>query len=146
MWHLSFTLKLGHIQRSCDNVSFICPAHRYVYVSFLSFFLSCFPTLLLSSSSPIYVFLPSLISFPSDDLPPPPPQSPEPRYLTGDNHSKPSLSPTHNGLFCSVPRIYLLYTYLYLKVLNIFTRGTILYFVTVFRVVSTITSDKYLKH
>ena len=35
-----------------------------------------------------------------------------PCYPTADNHSKPSVSQIHNGLFCSVPRICLLYTYL----------------------------------
>ena len=83
-------------------------------VFFLSFLPSYFLSLSLSLSLSLFIFPYLCISsFPrtfskwrSS------PQPPEPRYLTGDNHSKPSLSQTHNGLFCSVPHNCLLYTYL----------------------------------
>jgi hypothetical protein len=58
-------------------------------------------------SSLIHVFLRFLQSLPSDVL-----ARSESCYLPGDNHSKLRGFQTHNALFCSVPCICLLYTYL----------------------------------
>jgi hypothetical protein len=134
------------VQRSYDTyISFKCPAHRYVYVCF--FLLSCLPTPFLSLRRHLFIYtsLPSLflVSFPGDGLSPSPavPLSPRPITtpdLRGPRHTMAS-SVRSLASVCFIPTFYL-------QVLNIFTRGTILYFVTLFRVLSTITSDKYVKH